>query len=73
MRTNWNTKIIGESIILVPYHQNHVDKYHQWMKSQELQVNKQRRVHCTIGYANLGNNENFHLLHFAVHQTNDRE
>ena len=27
----------------------------------------------TLGYANFGNNENFHLLHFAVHQTNDRE
>jgi len=37
MRTNWITKIIGDRIILVPYHQNHVDKYHQWMKSQELQ------------------------------------
>ena len=26
-----------------------------------------------IGYANFGNNENFPLLHFAVHQINDRE
>ena len=25
----------------------------------------------TLGYANIGNNENFHLLHFAVHQTNE--
>ena len=27
----------------------------------------------TVGYANFGNNENFQLPHFAVHQTNDRE
>ena len=29
--------------------------------------------HCVLGYANFGNNGNFHMLHIAVHQTNDRE
>ena len=30
-------------------------------------------IYCILGYANFGYNENFHLLHFAVPQTNDRE
>jgi len=37
MRTNWNTKIVGKTVILVPYQKKHVEKYHQWMKSTELQ------------------------------------
>merc|ERR1719495_2951678 len=37
MRTNWNTKIVGSKVVLVPYQARHVQKYHQWMKSTELQ------------------------------------
>ncbi|XP_023329996.1 N-acetyltransferase 9-like [Eurytemora carolleeae] len=37
MRLNWNTKIVGRSLVLVPYQRSHVLKYHQWMKSEELQ------------------------------------
>lgn len=37
MRLNENTKIIGKKVILVPYRVAHVEKYHEWMKSTELQ------------------------------------
>lgn len=37
MRLNENTKIIGKQVILVPYCAAHVEKYHDWMKSPELQ------------------------------------
>ena len=37
MKLNWNTKIIGEKVVLVPYCKKHVPKYHEWMKSEELQ------------------------------------
>lgn len=37
MRTNWRTKIVGSKVVLVPYREAHVDKYHMWMKSEELQ------------------------------------
>ncbi|XP_054745833.1 alpha/beta-tubulin-N-acetyltransferase 9 [Anastrepha obliqua] len=37
MRLNENTKILGKKVILIPYCAAHVHKYHEWMKSQELQ------------------------------------
>jgi len=37
MKVNWNTKIVGEKVILVPYCEKHVPEYHEWMKSPELQ------------------------------------
>ncbi|XP_023934190.1 alpha/beta-tubulin-N-acetyltransferase 9 [Bicyclus anynana] len=37
MRINGNTIINGLNIVLVPYRDNHVPKYHSWMKSEELQ------------------------------------
>ena len=37
MRENWNTMIEGVKVILVPYKKGHVQKYHGWMKSKELQ------------------------------------
>ena len=37
MRENWNTMIEGTKVILVPYKKGHVEKYHGWMKSEELQ------------------------------------
>lgn len=37
MRLNENTKIVGKKVILVPYCEAHVQKYHEWMKSPELQ------------------------------------
>ncbi|XP_030029694.1 N-acetyltransferase 9-like protein [Manduca sexta] len=37
MKLNSNTKIVGRKVILVPYNQYHVPKYHEWMKSEELQ------------------------------------
>ena len=37
MRTNWKTKIVGTKVVLIPYREDHVDKYHKWMKSEELQ------------------------------------
>ncbi|XP_026675395.1 uncharacterized protein LOC108632381 [Ceratina calcarata] len=36
MRDNENTKIVGQSVILVPYKEKHVKRYHEWMKSAEL-------------------------------------
>ncbi|KJH50102.1 hypothetical protein DICVIV_03739 [Dictyocaulus viviparus] len=35
MRINENTKIIGDKIILVPYEEGHVLKYHKWMDDEE--------------------------------------
>jgi len=37
MRVNQNIKIVGNNVILVPYREIHVAKYHQWMTSEELQ------------------------------------
>ncbi|XP_045509295.1 N-acetyltransferase 9 isoform X2 [Colias croceus] len=37
MKINSNIKIVGEKVILVPYTQIHVPRYHEWMKSEELQ------------------------------------
>lgn len=37
MRANENTMIVGEKVVLVPYREEHVAKYHEWMSSPELQ------------------------------------
>eukprot|EP01147_Barroeca_monosierra_P010566 gene10566-2690_t len=37
MRENANITIVGEHVILVPYEPKHVEKYHAWMQSKELQ------------------------------------
>ncbi|CAG9761750.1 unnamed protein product [Ceutorhynchus assimilis] len=37
MIINKYTRIIGNHVILVPYKEEHVPKYHQWMTSEELQ------------------------------------
>ena len=37
MKLNWKTQISGEKVIFVPYCAHHVQKYHHWMKSPELQ------------------------------------
>lgn len=37
MRINDNTCLVGENVLLVPYKEYHVPKYHDWMKSEELQ------------------------------------
>ena len=38
MLINWETSLIGSKVILVPYKKDHVLKYHEWMKSEELQI-----------------------------------
>ncbi|XP_053393219.1 N-acetyltransferase 9-like protein isoform X2 [Mercenaria mercenaria] len=38
MKCNANTKITGCKLILVPYEKEHVLRYHEWMKSEELQT-----------------------------------
>ncbi|XP_026726353.1 N-acetyltransferase 9 isoform X1 [Trichoplusia ni] len=37
MKLNSNTKIVGRNVILVPYREYHVPRYHEWMKSEDLQ------------------------------------
>ncbi|XP_028332856.1 alpha/beta-tubulin-N-acetyltransferase 9 isoform X2 [Gouania willdenowi] len=37
MRINENTLLEGHKVALVPYNENHVTRYHEWMKSPELQ------------------------------------
>ncbi|KAF8478081.1 acyl-CoA N-acyltransferase [Russula ochroleuca] len=36
MRLNAHTAIVGETVVLVPYRVEHVEKYHTWMQSEEL-------------------------------------
>uniref|UniRef100_A0A0K0DE74 N-acetyltransferase domain-containing protein n=1 Tax=Angiostrongylus cantonensis TaxID=6313 RepID=A0A0K0DE74_ANGCA len=36
MKRNENTKIIGEKVILIPYEEQHVRKYHKWMEDDEM-------------------------------------
>ncbi|XP_067132104.1 N-acetyltransferase 9-like protein [Centruroides vittatus] len=36
MKINQNTKIVGDKIVLVPYKEQHVPKYHSWMQDTEL-------------------------------------
>lgn len=37
MRINENTLLEGHKVVLVPYNTEHVPRYHEWMKSPELQ------------------------------------
>ncbi|XP_003978199.2 alpha/beta-tubulin-N-acetyltransferase 9 [Takifugu rubripes] len=37
MKINENTLLEGQKVVLVPYNKNHVPRYHEWMKSPELQ------------------------------------
>ena len=37
MKINGNTRLEGTSVVLVPYREIHVQKYHEWMSSSELQ------------------------------------
>ncbi|XP_064438831.1 alpha/beta-tubulin-N-acetyltransferase 9 isoform X5 [Mirounga angustirostris] len=37
MRSNENTLLLGKKVVLVPYTAEHVPRYHEWMKSEELQ------------------------------------
>ncbi|XP_037664496.1 N-acetyltransferase 9 isoform X1 [Choloepus didactylus] len=37
MRMNQNTLLLGKKVVLVPYTSAHVPRYHEWMKSEELQ------------------------------------
>lgn len=36
MRHDDNFRIIGEKVVLVPYRQSHVTKYHLWMGDEEI-------------------------------------
>ncbi|XP_054715955.1 N-acetyltransferase 9-like protein isoform X2 [Uloborus diversus] len=36
MKINSCTKIIGSKIVLIPYREHHVPKYHLWMQDKEL-------------------------------------
>ncbi|CAL8260173.1 unnamed protein product [Arctogadus glacialis] len=38
MRINENTLLEGNKVVLVPYNADHVPRYHEWMKSPELQL-----------------------------------
>ncbi|XP_019726651.1 alpha/beta-tubulin-N-acetyltransferase 9 [Hippocampus comes] len=37
MKINENTLLEGQKVVLVPYNAEHVPRYHEWMKSVELQ------------------------------------
>ncbi|XP_015240048.1 PREDICTED: N-acetyltransferase 9 [Cyprinodon variegatus] len=37
MKINENTLLEGNRVLLVPYNEEHVPRYHEWMKSPELQ------------------------------------
>ncbi|KAF3853814.1 N-acetyltransferase 9 [Gymnodraco acuticeps] len=37
MKINENTLLEGKQVVLVPYNAEHVPRYHEWMKSPELQ------------------------------------
>lgn len=37
MKINENTLLEGHKVVLVPYNAEHVPRYHEWMKSAELQ------------------------------------
>ena len=36
MKINWETRLSGTGVVLVPYRSDHVPKYHEWMSSPEL-------------------------------------
>ncbi|XP_037611706.1 N-acetyltransferase 9 [Sebastes umbrosus] len=38
MKINENTLLEGTRVVLVPYNAEHVPRYHEWMKSPELQL-----------------------------------
>lgn len=38
MKLNQNTMLLGKKVVLVPYTAEHVPRYHEWMKSEELRT-----------------------------------
>jgi hypothetical protein len=54
MRENYNLMIRGDKVTLVPYREEHVAKYHEWMVSLSVDVEEINfLVHiciCTINY-----------------------
>ncbi|KLO17841.1 acyl-CoA N-acyltransferase [Schizopora paradoxa] len=36
MKVNETTALVAKDVILVPYRKEHVEKYHEWMKDEEL-------------------------------------
>lgn len=38
MHLNEDTVLIGGRVVLVPYEEHHVDKYHRWMSDPRLQL-----------------------------------
>lgn len=37
MKDNFNIQLVGQKVILVPYHRHFVETYHRWMKDPYLQ------------------------------------
>ncbi|TPX34900.1 hypothetical protein SmJEL517_g02566 [Synchytrium microbalum] len=37
VRSNQNVALVGSKVVLVPYREEHVSTYHEWMKDEELQ------------------------------------
>ena len=37
MKDNWNVRVVGSKVVLVPYRACHVPTYHQWMQDEQLQ------------------------------------
>jgi len=36
MRLNYNTVLVGSKVVLIPYLEHHVEKYHAWMEDEAL-------------------------------------
>jgi hypothetical protein len=37
MKDNFHIQLVGQKVVLVPYHRHYVESYHQWMKDPYLQ------------------------------------
>lgn len=36
MKDNWNVKILGNNVLLIPYKKEFVERYHEWMKDPHI-------------------------------------
>lgn len=48
MRQNYNLKIIGDKVILVPYRKEHVEAYHEWMVNRTDDLDSTVLILCTL-------------------------
>ena len=59
MRKNEDVCIWGTSVVLIPYCEEHVERYHEWMKSPFLQGQSESAIACVCWVDRKDRNDRF--------------